>query len=189
MDVFRTDDITAGRVNPNSIVRDPAGLALRAALDQFVFESSSSNQASATLAGHSLNATTTLSSLQNFATNPTNGFLVSVGDISRASAFSTSTNVLTDVSMLGVSDAGREEFMRRTASLLTTQSLAFTVFIRAQAGSFERTPAGTDRFRIKADTAREMVVQLQPVYPPAADPLVPAAPVSWNILFPRTLNY
>jgi len=189
LDVFRTDGITAGRVNPNSIVRDPAGLALRSAMDQFVFESAAASQASSALAGRRLNAADTISSLQSFAGNPANGFLVSVGDLSRSPVFSTSTNALAGVPMLGVSDAGREEFMRRSANLLTTQSLAFTIFIRAQAGSFDRSPAGTDRFRVKASASREMVVQLQPVYPPAADPLAPAAPHHWNILYPSTLSY
>jgi hypothetical protein len=136
-----------------------------------------------------VNSTNTLSSLQSFATNPANGFLVSVGDLSRSPLFSTSTNALAGTSMLGVSDAGREEFMRRAANLLTTHSLAFTVFIRAQAGKFERSPDGADRFRVHASTAREMVVQLQPVYPAAANPLVPTAPDSWRILRPRTRNY
>jgi hypothetical protein len=189
LDVFRTDEITAGRVNPNSIVRDSAGLAFRSVLDQFVFAAAATNQASQALAGRSVNATNTLSSLQSFVTNPANGFLVSVGDLSRSPLFSTSTNALAGTSMLGVSDAGREEFLRRAANLLTTHSLAFTVFIRAQAGKFERSPDGTERFRVQASTAREMIVQLQPVYPAAANPLVPTAPDSWRILRPRTRNY
>lgn len=189
MDVFRTDNITAGRVNPNSIVRDPSGIAFRSLLDAFVFESAASNRASSMLSGAHLNAVNTLSSLQSFATNPANGFFVSVGDLSRAPLFFTSTNALAGVSMSGVSDAGREEFMRRSANLLTTQSLAFTIFIRAQAGNFERSAKGTDRFRVKASNAREMVVQLRPVYAPGDDPLVPAKPVGWTILRPRTINY
>jgi len=91
--------------------------------------------------------------------------------------------------MSGVSDAGREEFLRRSANLLTTQSLAFTIFVRAQAGSFESGASGTDRFSVRAGASREMTVQIQPVYPPGGDPLVPVAPTGWNILRLHTINY
>jgi hypothetical protein len=188
-DVFRTDDRTAGRLNPNSMVRDPAGIAFQAALDAFRFSSSPTNQASAALSGLDLNATNTVAALGSFAANPTNGFIVSPGDLSRSRVFSGATNALAGVPMLGVSDAGREEFFRRSAGLLTTHSLAFTVYIRAQAGSFVRGASGADRFVVKANTEREMTVQLRPVYDPADDPLVPTRPVTWNVLYPRTLNH
>lgn len=189
MDVFRTDDVNSGRVNPNTLVRDPVGIVFRSVLDKFDFESAATNQASSVLSGLSLNASTSLSSLRSFATNPSNGYYISVGDLSRAPLFFAATNALAGVSMTNVSDAGREEFMRRSANLLSTQSLAFTVFIKAQAGSFERTSVGGDRFRVRATMAREMVVQIQPTYAPGGSPLVPSTPVGWNVLRPRTINY
>ena len=189
MDVFRTDDVNSGRVNPNTLVRDPVGIVFRSVLDKFDFESAATNQASSVLSGLSLNASTSLSSLRSFATNPSNGYFISVGDLSRAPLFFAATNALAGVSMTNVSDAGREEFMRRSANLLSTQSLAFTVFIKAQAGSFERTSVGGDRFRVRATMAREMVVQIQPTYAPGGSPLVPSTPVGWNVLRPRTINY
>ena len=108
MDVFRTDNVTSGRINPNSIVRDPSGLAFRSVLDRFVFESAATNQASSALSGVALNATNTISSLRSFATNSSNGFFVSAGDLSRAPLFWVATNALAGISMQGVSDAGRE---------------------------------------------------------------------------------
>ena len=189
MDVFSADDITSGRVNPNSILRDPAGLVFRSTLDRFHFESAATNQASSDLAGIALNATNTIASLQRFATNPANGFFVSPGDLSRSPLFFTSTNALAGVSMLNVSDAGREEFMRRSANLLSTQSLAFSVYIRAEAGTFVRGGTGGDRFRVAATAARETVVQIRPMYAPVTDPTIPASPTNWSIVKPRSISY
>jgi hypothetical protein len=136
-----------------------------------------------------VNATNSISSLRSFATNPANGFLVSAGDLSRAPLFWGATNALAGISMQTVSDAGKEEFMRRSANLLSTQSLAFTVFIRAESGSFVRDLSGRETFRVKGATTRETVVQLQPMYPPVADPAVPAAPTNWSVIKPRSLSY
>jgi len=189
LDVFRTDGETYGRINPNSLVRDSTGMAFRSVLDRYTFESASTNQASAILSGLALNATNTISALQSFATNTSNGFLVSVGDLSRSPVFSTTNTALAGVSMLGVSDAGREEFLRRSSDLLSTQSLAFTVFLRAEAGGFVRDLSGVDRFRMKAAATREIVVQLRPEYAPASDPTVPATPTSWSVITPKSLTY
>ncbi len=189
MDVFQTDDITEGRINPNSLVRDPSALAFRSVLDGFVFETSPTNQASSALSGTSLNATNAMASLRTFATNSTNGFLVSVGDLSRAPLFWTSTNALAGVSMQAVSDAGREEFMRRSANLLSTQSLAFSIYVRAEAGTFVKGISGTDRFRVAATASSETVVQLRPMYAPTTDPTIPLAPTNWSIVKPRSINY
>lgn len=189
LDVFRTDAVTSGKINPHALVRDSTGMVFRSVLDGFVFESDVANQASAALAGLPLNADATVAALRQFVSDRANGTMVSVGDLSRAPLFHSAATDLAGVSMLGVSDAGREEFLRRSANLLATQSLAFSVFIRAEAGSFERGPDGADRFRVRARTSREMVIQLQPVYPPGGDPLVPAAPVKWNLLRPRTITY
>lgn len=189
LDVFRTDAVTSGRINPHAIVRDPAGLVFRSVLDGFTFESASTNQASSALAGRPLNADDTLAAVRAFVSEPTNGALVTVGDLSRLPILHSAAETLAGVPMLGVSDAGREEFFRRSANLLTTQSLAFTVFIRAEVGRFERSAGGADRFRAQAGTWREMVLQLQPVYPPGGDPLSPAMPTKWNLLRPRTITY
>jgi hypothetical protein len=189
LDVFRTDAVTSGRINPSAIVRDPAGLVFRSVLDGFTFESAATNQASTVLAGNLLNIDDTVAALRQFVSDRTNGAFVSVGDLSRVPMFHSSVTTLAGVSMLGVSDAGREEFLRRSSNLLTTQSLAFSAFIRAEVGSFERDAGGADRFRVRASTSREMVLQLQPVYPPGGDPLAPATPAKWNLLRPRTITY
>jgi hypothetical protein len=195
MDVFRTDTNVSGRINPNSLVRDTNAVALRAAMENFIFTSETTNQASSALAGRTLNATAALGELRNFFTNrAANGFITSPGDLSLAPIFWSTNRQLAGVSMRpgdGVSDAGREEFMRNTSNLLTTQSLAYTMFIKAQTGRFIQ-QGGTDRFEPNSTVLREVVVQLQPEYAPAPagqPPYTPVAPSRWRTLFPYTISH
>jgi len=191
MDVFRTDTNTAGRINPNSVVRDGFGTVMRAALTNFVYEGQASNGASSLLSNQTLNPASTVAAIRNFATNSTNGFLVSVGDLSRIPAFwgngTSSTNIVPTVAMSAASDAGKEEFLRRTANLLTTQSLAFTVYIVGQTGEI-LTKSGTDTFVPASTTTTETVIQLEPIYP-ATSGETPVAPTEWKTLKPRSLSY
>jgi len=195
MDVFRTDTNVSGRVNPNSLIRDTNAIAFRSAIENFTFTTQPTNQASAALSGRTINATATLGELRSFFTNKAaNGFLTSVGDLSLAPIFWSTNQQLAGISMRpgdGVSDAGREEFTRSTANLLTTQSLAYTIFIKAQSGRFIR-QGSTDRFEPTATVLREVVVQLQPEYPPAPagqPPYTPVAPSRWKTLFPYTMSH
>jgi hypothetical protein len=202
MDVFRTDTNVSGRVNPNSLIRDTNAIAFRSAIENFVFTTEVTNQASLALStnglgivGRTLNATATLGELRNFFTNKAaNGFITSVGDLSLSPVFWSANQQLAGISMRpgdGVSDAGREEFMRSTANLLTTQSLAYTIFIKAEAGRFIR-QGSNDRFEPTASVLREVVVQLQPEYPPppaGQPPYTPVAPLRWKTLFPYTMSH
>jgi hypothetical protein len=191
MDVFRTDTNTAGRINPNSVVRDGFGTVMRAALTNFTYEGQATNGASTLLSNQTLNPTNTVVAIRNFATNSTNGFLVSIGDLSRIPAFwgngTSPTNIVPTVAMSAASDAGKEEFLRRTANLLTTQSLAFTVYIVGQTGEI-LTKSGADTFVPASTTTTETVIQLEPVYPATSDE-TPVAPTEWKTLKPRTLSY
>ena len=191
MDVFRTDTNTAGRINPNSVVRDGFGTVMRAALTNFVYEGQATNGASSLLRNQTLNPTNTVAAIRNFATNSTNGFLVSVGDLSRIPAFwgngTSATNIVPGIVMSAASDAGKEEFLRRTANLLTTQSLAFTVYIVGQTGEI-LTKSGTDTFVPTSTTTTETVIQLEPVYPTTRGE-TPVAPTEWKTLKPRALSY
>ena len=191
MDVFRTDTNTAGRINPNSVVRDGFGTVMQAALTNFVYENQATNGASSLLGNQTLNPTNTVAAIRNFATNSTNGFLVSVGDLSRIPAFwgngTSTTNIVPSVAMSAASDAGKEEFLRRTANLLATQSLAFTVYIVGQTGEI-LTKSGTDTFVPASTTTTETVVQLEPVYPVTSGE-TPVAPTGWKTLKPRSLSY
>ena len=191
MDVFRTDTNTAGRINPNSVVRDGFGTVMRAALTNFTYEGQATNGASTLLSNQTLNPTNTVVAIRNFATNSTNGFLVSVGDLSRIPAFwgngTSSTNIVPTVAMSAASDAGKEEFLRRTANLLTTQSLAYTVYIVGQTGEI-LTKSGTDTFVPASTTITESVIQLKPVYPSTGSE-TPVAPTEWKTLKPRSLSY
>jgi len=191
MDVFRTDTNTAGRINPNSAVRDGFGTVMRSALTNFVYESEATNGASSLLGSQTLNPTNTIAAVRSFATNSANGFLISVGDLSRIPAFwgngTSSTNIVPTVAMSAASDAGKEEFLRRTANLLTTQSLAYTVYIVGQTGEI-LTKSGTDTFVPASTSTTETVIQLEPVYP-ATSGETPVAPTEWKTLKPRALSY
>jgi hypothetical protein len=191
MDVFRTDTNTAGRINPNSVVRDGFGTVMRAALTNFVYEGQATNGASSLLGNQTLNPTNTVAAIRDFATNSTNGFLVSVGDLSRIPAFwgngASSTNIVPGVPMSAASDAGKEEFLRRTANLLTTQSLAYTVYIVGQTGEII-SKGGADVFSPSSTTSTETVIQLEPIYP-ATSGETPVAPTGWKTLKPRSISY
>jgi Tfp pilus assembly protein PilX len=191
MDVFRTDTNTAGRINPNSVVRDGFGIVMRAALTNFVYEGQATNGASSLLGNQTLNPTNTVAAIRDFATNSTNGFLVSVGDLSRIPAFwgngASSTNIVPGVPMSAASDAGKEEFLRRTANLLTTQSLAYTVYIVGQTGEII-SKGGADVFSPSSTTSTETVIQLEPIYP-ATSGETPVAPTGWKTLKPRSISY
>ena len=191
MDVFRTDTNTAGRINPNSVVRDGLGVVLRTALTNFIYENQATNGASSLLGNQTLNPTNTVAAIRNFATNSTHGFLVSVGDLSRIPAFwgngTSATNIVPGVPMSASSDAGKEEFLRRTANLLTTQSLAYSVYIVGQTGEIF-TKSGTDTFVPASTSITENVIQLEPIYPTTSGES-PVAPVEWKTLIPSTLSY
>lgn len=191
MDVFRTDTNTSGRINPNSVVRDGLGVVLQAALKNFVYESDATNGASSLLAGQSLNPSNTVAAIREFATNSSNGFLVSVGDLSRVPAFwgtnNSATNIVPSKMMSAASDAGKEEFLRRTANLLATQSLAYSVYIVGQAGEIVANSNG-DIFVPASTTITENVIQLEPVYSSTIGES-PVAPTGWKTLKPRSLSY
>jgi hypothetical protein len=191
LDIFRTDTNTSGRINPNSVVRDGLGVVLQSALTQFVYESKATNGASSLLGNQTLNPTNTVAAIRDFATNSTNGFIVSVGDLSRISAFwgtnNSITNIVPGIRMSAASDAGKEEFLRRTANLLTTQSLAYSVYIVGQTGEIQ-SENGADTFVPAATAITENVIQLEPVYP-STDNEEPVAPSEWKTLNPKSISY
>lgn len=191
LDVFRTDTNTSGRINPNSVVRDGLGVVLQSALSQFVYEGNPTNGASSLLGNQTLNPTNTVAAIRDFATNSTNGFIVAVGDLSRIPAFwgtnNSSTNIVPGTRMSAASDAGKEEFLRRTANLLTTQSLAYSVYIVGQTGEIQ-TKSGADTFVPTATAITENVIQLEPVYPSTINE-EPIAPSEWRTLNPKSISY
>ena len=184
-DVFMTSTNDRGRVNPNSLVRD-GGFVFKALVDGFVFEIDSTNASSVALSNKALNTNAFLSNLMTTASNAV-GF-VSLGDISLASAFHAGTNLAAGVNMTNtstpVSDAGREEFFRRTANLLATQSLGFTIFTIGQSGRFVG-----DRFQASSTAVKEVLVRLVPTYPAPADDFDRVAPRRWDVIKLRDLNY
>jgi Tfp pilus assembly protein PilX len=191
MDVFRTDTNTSGRINPNSVVRDGVGVVLQSALTNFVYETNATNGASSLLGNQTLNATNAISAIRDFTTNSTNGFIVSVGDLSRIPAFwgngNSSTNIVPGKVMSAASDTGKEEFLRRTANLLTTQSLAYSVYIVGQTGEIQ-TKSGADAFVPISTTITENVIQLEPVYPSTPNEQ-PVVPIEWKTLKPKSISY
>ena len=89
--------------------------------------------------------------------------------------------------MSAASDSGKEEFLRRTANLLTTQSLAYSVFIVGQVGEIQ-TKSGADTFVPTSTTITENVIQLEPVYPSTPNE-TPVAPSEWKTLNPKSITY
>ena len=89
--------------------------------------------------------------------------------------------------MSAASDTGKEEFLRRTANLLTTQSLAYSVYIIGQTGEIQ-TRSGTDTFVPASTTITENVIQLEPVYPTTTSE-IPVAPTNWKTLNPKSISY
>ena len=89
--------------------------------------------------------------------------------------------------MSAVSDAGKEEFLRRTANLLTTQSLAYSVYIVGQTGEIQ-TKSGSDTFVANSTSITENVIQLEPVYPTTTSE-TPVAPSNWKTLNPKSISY
>ena len=60
---------------------------MQAALTNFVYENQATNGASSLLGNQTLNPTNTVAAIRNFATNSTNGFIISVGDLSSIPGF------------------------------------------------------------------------------------------------------
>ncbi|MBU3664496.1 MAG: hypothetical protein FGM15_01270 [Chthoniobacterales bacterium] len=184
-DIFTTSTNDRGRVNPNSLVRD-GGFVFRALTEGFVFETNPASGASAALGGKTINSNALLPNLLATATNAAG--LVSLGDVSLASAFHAGTNLVAGVDMTNtttpVSDAGKEEFFRRSANLLTTQSLGFTVFSIGQSGRFVG-----DRFQVSSTAVKELLVHLAPTYPEATSDFERVAPQRWNFVKLREMNY
>ena len=85
---------------------------------------------------------------------------------------------------VAVSDAGREEFFRRTADLLTTHSLAFTIYSVGQSGRF----VGNE-FQPTSTAINEVVVQIVPEYPEPADDFERVEPSGWRILRVRQMSH
>lgn len=181
-DIFTVNDADRGRINPNSMVRDD-GFVFRSLLDGFTFESNSQENASPALAGRTINPETFLPAMVQTAT--AGGGFMAAGDISRAALFHAGTN-LAGVNMAGaaVSDAGREEFFRRTADLLTTHSLAFTIYSVGQTGRFQG-----NEFQPTSTAIEEVVVQLIPDFPVPTDDFERVAPSRWQILRVRQMSH
>jgi hypothetical protein len=182
-DVFAVNETDQGRINPNSLVRDD-GMVFRALLDGFTFESNAQENASSALAGRTINAATFLPAMVQNAL--AGGGLMTVGDISTASLFHAGTNLVAGVNMASaaVSDAGREEFFRRTADLLTTHSLAFTIYSVGQSGRF----VGNE-FQPTSTAIKEVIAQLAPEYPEPADDFERVAPSGWRSLRVRQMSH
>lgn len=181
-DVFAVNDFDAGRVNPNSLVRD-GGFVFSSLVDGFAFEASAADGASVALAGKTIDPETFLPEMVRNAT--VGGGLISPGDLSRADVFNKGTAVVSGVDMAKlVSDAGKEEFFRRTADLLTTHSLSFTIYSIGQSGKFEG-----NTFRPASTAVKEVILQLKPNYPAPSNDFERVAPSGWSIVKLKEMSH
>lgn len=191
LDVFRTNAVTSGRINPNSIARG-SSVVFDAITDNFIFNDDAIPgfvRGSLFISGKGLKSLTGKTNLYTAlkAELDSGKHFLSVGDLSRLAIFSSSSRepnqVLAEginVSMKQISDAGREEFLRRSENLLTTHPLSFSIYAIGQSGEFSNDTASAT-FRVYATTVVKSVVTIEPVYPKgsSADLIVPA---SWNVV-------
>lgn len=182
-DVFRFDTNTFGKLNLNGLARATNSPILPALLDGLRFSSATNNMSSGTLNGTTINTNALLTAITNeFAANRP---FIGIGDISRLQVFATNSaanSIATGQNMAAftVNDADREEVFRRTAGLLATQSLSFTVYAIGQSGTIVN-----NQFVPTATQQKQVVLQFQPEYNATA---YPAAPTSWKILKPWQKN-
>jgi len=182
--VFRTDNREFGKVNPNGVFRGTDRALLASLFNNFAFESTNGFKASGTLVGKTLNTNALYTAMTNeFAAN--RGF-IGIGDVSRLEVFGTSTtssSIATGQSMsaFAVSDADREEVFRRTAGLLSTQSLSYSVYAIGQSGRIVN-----GKFKASSTSKMSSVVQFEPTYDSTN---YPARPSSWSIARPWRINY
>ena len=182
-DVFRFDTNTFGKLNLNGLARATNSPILPAQFDGFRFSSATNNMSSGTLNGTTINTNALLTAITNeFAANRP---FIGIGDISRLQVFATNSaanSIATGQNMAAftVNDADREEVFRRTAGLLATQSLSFTVHAIGQSGTIVN-----NQFVPTATQQKQVVLQFQPEYNTTA---YPAAPTSWKILKPWQKN-
>ena len=182
-DVFRFDTNTFGKLNLNGLARATNSPILPALLDGLRFSSATNNMSSGTLNGTTINTNALLTAITNeFAANRP---FIGIGDISRLQVFATNSaanSIATGQNMAAftVNDADREEVFRRTAGLLATQSLSFTVYAIGQSGTIVN-----NQFVPTATQQKQVVLQFQPKYNATA---YPAAPTSWKILKPWQKN-
>jgi Tfp pilus assembly protein PilX len=182
-DVFRFDTNTFGKLNPNGLARATNSPILPALFDGFRFSSATNNISSGTLNGTTINTNALLTAITNeFAANRP---FIGVGDISRLQVFATSnttSSIATGQNMAAftVSDADREEVFRRTAGLVATQSLAFTVHAIGQTGMIVN-----NEFIPSATQQKQVILQFQPQY---STTTYPATPSGWTIQKPWQKN-
>lgn len=182
-DVFRFDTNTFGKLNPNGLARATNSPILPALFDGFRFSSATNNMSSGTLNGTTINTNALLTAITNeFASNRP---FIGIGDISRLQVFATSnttSSIATGQNMAAftVSDADREEAFRRTAGLIATQSLAFTVHAIGQTGMIVN-----NQFIPSATQQKQVILQFQPQY---STTTYPATPSGWTIQKPWQKN-
>ncbi len=181
--IFRADDNDYGKVNPNGLHRSGERVVQDALFSRFAFSPIGSFQVSGELSSDTFNSNAVYAALSaEFATNRP---FIGVGDISRLEIFGSSTNtntVAVSQSMIAstVSDGDREEVFRRTAGLIATQSLSYSVYVVGQSGRFVN-----DQFKVSSTVRRNTIVQLKPSY---ASTAFPAKPSAWQILKPWQIN-
>ncbi|MFV0337881.1 MAG: hypothetical protein ACK5LK_06515, partial [Chthoniobacterales bacterium] len=193
VNLFRVDDKDSGKINPNGFLRSSDTVLLDALFKDFEFNASGASNAmmaSGTLSSKTLNTNAFYETVLDDLSS--NRPFVGVGDVSRLAVFATSatTNSIAenqDMSDYTVSDSDREEVYRRTVGLLSTQSLAYTVYVIGQSGKFAKDKSGNDFFQVTSTVKRATVIQAIPNY---SSTTYPAKPDSWTIKKPwsMTLN-
>lgn len=178
LDLFRVDDVTAGRVNLSSVNRSPVPLAFLGTQDGFVFKNvfqgGTAPLADKPLKPESDHFTELIKALREESTNSKP--LLNVGEVSRLRIFSEGETLVSSVDMKTVEDKGREEWFRRSANLLCTGSLSYAVHAIGQSGRFIN-----GKFRVEGTAERSHHIMLSPEYAVPYDELKPSAPLTWKV--------
>lgn len=192
LEAFRVSDNATGKINPSSIVRDRTGLVFQSLTNGFRFNEQPSVGApdaaskllempSSALSNREINASGVVEGIRGLLTS--GNVITNIGEIGRANVFHTGSNLSPSINTATVSDAGREEFFRRSSELLSVQSLAFTIHIVAQAGRIQE----NNRFQASSTSTREFTLQISPEFEEDPTNLRPE-PSSWSVIPKRILE-
>jgi hypothetical protein len=176
--VFRTDEVNRGKLNPNGAFRSSSRVIEDALFQGYEF-STNGYQVSGQLTGKAFNTNALHAAFDGEMGG--NRPFVGLGDLSRLNVFASSAanSGIAEgqvMSASSVSDGDREEVFRRTAGLLSTQSLSYSVYVVGQSGRLV-----DGRFKTSATVRKNTVVQFVPDYPTTT---FPAKPASWKVLKP-----
>ncbi len=168
-------DATKGRINPNSVARGifNSTNVFHSVLKDYLFSTSSYYEAGTSIPETANHGLQTNQNTYNLAIDLYNEIkkgetflypseLSKLNSFHSASASVSDRTVGANISMFSVSDTGREEFLRRTHNLFSSQSLTFSIHSVSQSGIMGGSLNSKPRFVPHATVTRTTVIDLEP---------------------------